>query len=53
MEARAALEAVLPGYDDADTLAYMADVLADSDADDLEDNLLESVTLQSHSCSGI
>ena len=41
MEARAALEAVLPDFDDADTLDYMAEVLAETDADDLEDNLLE------------
>lgn len=44
MEPRAALEAVLPGYDDMDTLDYMAEVLASSDADDLEDNLLECVS---------
>jgi len=43
MEPQAALKAVLPGYEDVDTLEYMAEVLADSDADDIEENLLDFI----------
>ena len=41
MEALDALRKALPDYGDDDTLEYMASVVADSDGDDLEENLAE------------
>ena len=41
MDALEALRKALPDYGDDDTLEYMASVVADSDGDDLEENLAE------------
>jgi len=52
MEALDALRKALPDYGDDDTLEYMASVVADSDGDDLEENLAECVCVCVCVCVG-